>query len=63
MRRNSPNTGHWRRHGPRMVVCVLPDGRRLVAEGQATKVFDADGDEIESTPEDVAALMAICGMR
>jgi len=46
-----------------MVVCLLPDGRRLVAEDQATKILDADGDEIESTPEEVAALMAICGIR
>ena len=46
-----------------MAVCLLPDGRRLVAEDQAIKLFDADGDEIESTPDEVAALMAICGVR
>ena len=46
-----------------MAVCLLPDGRWLVAEDQAIKIFDADGDEIESTPDEVAALMAICGMR
>jgi hypothetical protein len=46
-----------------MAVCLLPDGRRLVAEDKAIKIFDADGDEIESTPDEVAALMAICGVR
>jgi hypothetical protein len=68
MQQNSPNTRQWQgRHGPvawiGRSICLLPDGRRLVIENHATKIFDASGEEVDSTPEEVAALLAICGTK